>query len=71
VPADNSDRNALIEWARAGEGDGLPSLLWPDLDINDALIGGWPDEYGSEQLAADHAPVDFKFEERGKGIPLL
>lgn len=70
-PANESQREALISWIRAGEGFGIPSLVWPRTDVNDCLLGAFEGEYGSTENAWDYNPMKGKFVERPKGIPLL
>lgn len=72
VPSRDAQRDTLIEWARAGEGSGLPSLFWPDPSVNDALLGSWPDEYANTWVIDNFSPMDgIRFTEWSKGIPLL
>lgn len=72
VPSTTTDRDALVEWARAGEGSGRPSLFWLDPSVNDAFIGSWPDEYSSSLIVRNFSPMDgLRFTEWSKGLPLL
>jgi hypothetical protein len=71
VPATFSQRDALVGWARAGEGSGLPSLLWPKTNVNDALVGVWPDEYGGPETTNSYVPFNVVFTELNKGLPLV
>lgn len=70
-PADFTQRAALVSWARAGEGSGLPSLLWTKTNVNDALIGTLRDEYGGPETTNDYAPFSVTFTELNKGLPLV
>lgn len=71
VPSRDAQRDALVDWARSGEGSGLPSLFWPDPSVNDALVGSWPDEYASTPLIRNFSPMDgIRFTEWSKGVPI-
>lgn len=71
VPSRDAQRDAFMEWGDAGEGSGLPSLFWPNPSVNDALLGSWPDEFSNTWVIANYSPMEFRFTERSKGIPLL
>jgi len=72
VPSRDAQRDQFFEWARAGEGGGLPSLFWPDPSVNDALLGKWPNTFSSSWVIANYSPMSgVRFTELNKGIPLL
>lgn len=59
----------FLDWMRAGEGSGLPSLLWPIPAVNDAMLGSYGDAFeatGSELMY----PISFRFTEWSKGEPI-
>jgi len=71
VPSRDTQRDALMEWIRAGEGSGLPSIFWPNPAVNDALFGSFDDTYGSVWVVDNFSPMDgLRFTEWSKGTPL-
>ncbi len=71
VPSRYAQRDAFVEWARSGEGSGLPSLFWPLPTVNDCFFGSWTDTYASTYLVHNYSPMDnIRFEEWNKGLPV-
>jgi hypothetical protein len=70
VPARDAQRDAFMDWADSGEGAGLPSVFWPRPEINDALLGSFPDEISNTWKLVNYSPMAFRFTEWSKGLPL-
>lgn len=72
IPTLNAQRDAVMDWVDSGEGSGLPSILWTDPSVNDALYGSFADEVSNALVVPNYSPIDgLRFTEWSKGIPLL
>ncbi len=66
----DAGKAAITAWYRATHGGALPSLFWPDPNINDALFGTWGD-LDVMNMSGNYRPIQLTFTELSKGIPLL
>jgi hypothetical protein len=58
------------DWFDGSWGGGFPSLLWADVDTNDAYFGTWDPTFEVRQLEAQLHEVSIKFYEFSKGKPV-
>jgi hypothetical protein len=71
--ASAQDRSDLEDWYRTSHGRARNSLFWPNPDVNDALLGRWPQNF-SEVLQVRGSAVNrvtVPFQEASKGKPVF
>jgi hypothetical protein len=62
---------SMRTWFRSAHGGSLPSLFWPDPNVNDALFGTWGTSLDVLNQLTNYRPFTLTFSELSKGIPLL
>ncbi len=68
--ANDAGKTAITAWFRGAHGGALPSLFWPDPNVNDALLGTWGD-LDVLNMCTGYRPITLTFTELSKGMPLL
>lgn len=68
--ANDAGAPAIKAWHRSSHGGALPSLFWPDPNVNDALLGTLGD-LKVLNMSGNFRPIQLTFTELSKGIPLL
>ncbi len=68
--ANDAGKTAITAWHRSAHGGALPSLFWPDPNVNDALLGTLGD-LEVLNMSGNYRPIKITMTELSKGIPLL
>ncbi len=68
--ANDAGKAAITAWHRSAHGGALPSLFWPDPNVNDALLGTLGD-LEVLNMSGNYRPIKITMTELSKGIPLL
>jgi len=65
---DDTDRQVVLDWFRAGGGRAQPALLVPHHDVNDALLGLIMAEFDESPIYPNTTDIPFSFDELSRGL---